>query len=258
MNKKRLTIIAGLILTAGLGVLLAPVAHDAYVVHGLVERNIEARGGRPAWEKVEALRYTGTMEIGQGLEVPFVLEQERPDRMCLTYEFDGAKVEQCSDGEHGWKRAPFTGRDDVQSMTEAELREAADAADPRGLLFDWRARGHRIDLRNDERIGDRDVHVLKVTLASGAERTVWLDAETALEVKVESSRMLAGRERRVETTFDDWKSTHGLLIPRTQVTRTEGDDQAHALVVETLQVNPKLEVTRFLPPASVRTTTGEG
>ncbi len=257
-KRRTLALIVVLTLVVGAGALLAPVLRDAWMVHRLQARNLEARGGRTAWEGVEALRYTGTMEIGQGLEVPFVLVQQRPGRMCLEYPFDGATVEQCSDGEHGWKRVPFTGRTGYQPMTEAEVREATDAADPRGLLFARGSGGRRIEYLGERVIEGHDVHGLKVTLPGGAIREVYLDAETALEVQVVSSRMLAGRERRVDITYGDWTETHGLLIPRRQDTRTEGDDQAHALVVETLQVNPAIEATRFLPPASALATVAEG
>jgi len=253
MNKKRFSIIAGVILAVGLGVLLFPTARDAYLVHRFVEQNVAARGGEAAWENVEALRFTGTMEIGQGLEVPFVLEQKRPDKMCLEYEFDGATASQCSYGDQGWKLAPFMGRHDPEPMTEAELREAVDGADPRGLLVDYRSRGHRITLMDDQEVGDRLAHVLKVTLPSGAEREVYLDAETGLELKVVSERMLAKRERRVDTVYSDWKATDGLLFARHQETRTEGDDASHALVLKKVQVNPEIEDARFL---ALATTTG--
>ncbi|MBW2257372.1 MAG: DUF620 domain-containing protein, partial [Deltaproteobacteria bacterium] len=188
MNKKTLTIIAGVALVVGLGAILIPPLHEAYIVNQLVERNVAARGGEAAWENVETLRFAGTMEIGQGLHVPYVLEQKRPNKMCLEYEFDGATAAQCSDGEHGWKRAPFGGQDEQEPMTEDELREAVDGADPRGLLIDYRARGHDIELIGEERLDGRDVNVLKVTLPSGAEREVYLDAESALELKVVSKR----------------------------------------------------------------------
>jgi len=258
MRRKTLSIVSGLVLAAGLGALLVPALHERWVVQRLVDRNVEARGGEDAWRNVEALRYTGTAEIGLGLEVPFVLDQQHPDRMCFEYEFDGGQVEQCSDGERGWKRVPFLGTAEVQPMTESELMDFADAADPWGLLFDFRARGHRIDLLPDQGVGDEVAHVLEVTLPGGSVREVWLDAETGLELKVVSTRMLAKKERRVETEYGDWTTTHGLTIPRRQVTRTEGDDQAHTLTVETLQVNPRMKVTRFLPPASLRAGSGEG
>jgi hypothetical protein len=253
MNRRTLIIaIIGVVaLVAGIVALVYPYARDAYVVYTLVDRNVAARGGADAWSQVESLRYTGTMEIGQGMEVPFVLEQARPARTCLQYEFDGEAVIRCSDGERGWKVVPFKTGDKVIPLTADEVGASSDAADPRGLLMDYGSRGHQITYVGLQQLGGRDVEVLKVTLPSGAEREVYLDATTTLEVEVVSSRDLARKERRVTTRYGDWKLTDGLLIPMEQVTQTEGDDESHTLTVKRVTINPTMDEARFgTPPAT--------
>ena len=61
---------------------------------------------------------------------------------------------------------------------------------------------------------------------------------------------VGGRERRVETFYHDWQETEGLLIPRRQETRTEGNNESHFLTVETVRVNPPLDDSRFAMPAT--------
>ena len=91
---------------------------------------------------------------------------------------------------------------------------------------------------------------LKVTLPKGGVRWVYLDAETAIEVKLEALRMVAGREHRVETCYFDWQEADGLLIARRQETLTEGDKESHFLTVESVSVNPPLDDSRFALPAT--------
>jgi hypothetical protein len=129
------------------------------------------------------------------------------------------------------------------------LREAAGSADLYGLLFDYAPRGHTVELLGREPIQGRDAFKLKVTLPGGAVRWVYLDAESALEVKVEALRTLGGRERRVETFYHDWQAAGGLLIPRRHETRTEGANKLHLLTVESVRVNPPLDDSRFAMPA---------
>ena len=84
----------------------------------------------------------------------------------------------------------------------------------------------------------------------GALRWVYLDADTALEVKVETTRFLRGRDRLVVTSYDDWREVDGVLIPHYQDTLTNGDSESHFLTVESAVVNPVIEDSRFQLPTS--------
>jgi hypothetical protein len=235
-----------------------PAVGLAQTVDELVARNVAARGGAEVWRAVSSLRLTGRMDVGQEMLVPYVLEQKRPRKMRLEFVFDGETAIQCSDGKSGWKIEPFRGRTTPEPMTKAELREAADSADPYGLLFDYAKRGHAVELLGREPVEGRDAYKLKVTLPGGSVRWVYLDVETGLEVRLDAMRMLAGRERRVETLYHDWQATEGLLIPRRQETRTEGDKKSHVLTVETVRVNPPLDDSRFAMPAAAPAGAGHG
>jgi hypothetical protein len=224
----------------------------ARAVNQVVDQNVAARGGAEAWQAVSSLRLTGKMDVGKGMRVPYVLEQKRPSKMCLEFVFDGETAVQCSDGQAGWKLEPFRGRTSPEPMTEAELREVAGSADLYGLLFDYAARGHTVEPLGQEPVEGRDAFKVKVTLPGGAVRWVYVDAESGLEVKVEALRTVGGRELRVDTFYYDWEATEGLLIPRRQRTRTEGSSEVHMLTVETVQVNPPLDDSRFALPAAAQ------
>lgn len=231
----------------------------ARAVNKLVSENVAARGGDEAWRDVSSLRLTGQMDLGEGMLVPYVLEQKRPDKMRLEFVFDGETAVQCTDGNAGWKLLPFRGRTAPEPMTEEELRETADLAALYGLLFDYAARGHAVEPLGREPVEGRDALKLKVTLPGGAVRWVYVDAESGLEVKVEALRTVGGRERRVETFYHDWQATEeGLLIARRQETRTEGDNQFHLLTVDTVVVNPPLDDSRFAMPAGAEAGAARG
>ncbi len=251
MRKKTVIAVA---IGLGLGVAgLLYLRSDTRRVAGLVARNVAARGGAEAWRAVSSMRLTGQMGVGQGMLVPYVLDQKRPGKMCLEFVFQGEKAAQCSDGTTGWKVAPFRGLKAPAPLDQEELRQAADAALIGGLLIDHAERGHDVELVGRETIQGRDTWKLQVTLPKGSVRWVYLDAETALEVKVEALRTLRGRERRVETFFHDWQPTQGLLIARRQETRTEGEKAAHPLTVESVRINPASDDARFaMPTATAR------
>ncbi len=250
----RKTIVVGLVVVLAAGFLIynSTIMKDARIVDSLVARNVEARGGEQAWAAVNSLRISGQMDLGQGMHVPYVIEQKRPGKMCVEYVFNEQTATQCVDGENGWKRLPFRGSNMPEMMTELELREMADAAEIDGLLISSAERGYEIEFVGKEAVGDRSAIKLQITMPRGAVRWIYIDEETGLDIKLESRRVRAGRQRLVETYYYEWQETDGLLIPRRQETLTEGDDKFHFLTVDSVQGNPTLDDSRFAVPPIVK------
>lgn len=213
----------------------------------LVARNVAVRGGSEAWAKVQTLRLSGSMGLGQGLTAPYTLEQQRPDKMRLEFEFNGARSVQTVDGAQGWKLAPFRGASEPQPMSEVELRETAASGSP-GLLFDYKSQGHIIELQGTETVEGKDATKLKVTLANGAVRWLYLEKESGLELKLEAIRTIAGRNQLVETYYREWKNSGELMIPSRQESRVQGTEVWNELTVEKIEINPALNLTRFAKP----------
>lgn len=254
--KKSSIILVVALLVLGMFLALDSVYHftdrQARAVDALIARNVAARGGADAWRGVSSLRLSGQMDLGQGMHVPYVIEQKRPGKMCLEFVFDEQTAIQCVNGKTGWKLLPFRGQRAPEPMTEAEHNEMADTADIDGLLFDSDKRGHKIELLGNESLDGRTAIKLQVTLPSGGVRWIYIDEETALEIKLEAMRKISGKERRVETFYRDWQPAEGLLIAHRQDTRTEGDKESHFLTVDSVKVNPPLDDKRFVMPTSAR------
>jgi hypothetical protein len=226
------------------------------VVDGLIARNVEARGGADAWRDVDSLRLAGQMDLGQGMHVPYTIEQKRPGRMCLEFEFDEQLATQCVTDEAGWKVLPFMGRTRPEPMTETEHAEMADAAAIDGLLFDAARRGHEVSLVGTETVNGREAYKLEILLPRGSKRWIYLDTESALEVKLETIRTRNGRQQLIETYYSDWRETDGLLIPRRHDSRAEGEPESHWLTVDDVTVNPPIDDQRFDKPALANTASG--
>jgi hypothetical protein len=91
-------------------------------------------------------------------------------------------------------------------------------------------------------------HELKLTLKSGGVRRVWVDATTSLVVRLESTRRLRGHEVALETVFGDYRETGGVAFARTIETGVRGRPRRLRIVVESVEVNPVLDDSRFRMP----------
>jgi hypothetical protein len=252
MSKKIIAIGFVLALSAGWLLYNSDGLRNARIVKTEIARNVAARGGADAWEAVKSLRLAGQMDLGQGMHVPYVLEQKRPGKMCLEFEFDDMNATQCVDGDTGWKRLPFRGRNIPEPMTDAELREMAHSTEIGGLLFNARERGLDVEFVGEAAVNGQPATKLAVTLPSGAVRWVYVDKETGLDVKLDTRNVVRGQERLVETYYYDWQETDGLMIPRRQETFMEGADESHFLTVDKVEGNPELADSRFTIPALSR------
>lgn len=252
-KEKRIGFIALLIVFVTVGYLFLDGRLSSYgygrEINNLIERNITAKGGSDTWRTVSALRLSGQMDLGQGLRVPYFIEQKRPGKMCLEYEFNRKMAMQCVDGSNGWQLLPFRGQKSPEAMSSEAALKMADTASIDSLLFAAATRGYRIESLGEEEVSGRKTHKLEINMPGGTQRWLYLDKESGLEVKLESRRVLRGKERIVETFYSDWMQVDGLLIAGRQETRTRGDTESQFITVEHVDVNPAIDNDRFIIPS---------
>ena len=256
----------------------------------IVDKNVAARGGLQAWRAVQTLSMAGKLGAGgnqraalsvplpggrkaqgnalQGLpqrpaaevQLPFVMELQRPRKMRFELQFKGQTALQVYDGTNGWKLRPYLNRMEVESYSPDEMKKASAQGDLDGFLVDYAAKGTRVELDSIEKVEDRDTYKLKLTLKSGQVVHVWVDAKTFLETKIEGQpRRLDGTDHPVEVYYRDYRAVDGLQIPFVLETRVlsvgktalglrDPSVPPEKIVIEKVLVNPKLDAALFSKP----------
>jgi len=222
-------------------------------VTGLIEKNVAAKGGDDAWEKVKSLRLSGRMSLGQGVVVPYSIKQKRPLKMCTEYEFNKRRVVQCIDGKSGWQYVPYLGRNRPEKLPTEQVRGLADTASIDGMLLNAYERNFDIQWQGKEDVNGLPADKLEIKMPGGTVRWIYLDEMTGLEVKLEFKRMLGKKEQTVETSFSDWKTAGSLLFPGKTVTRIKGASESNFVTIDTIMVNPEIADKRFVMPVFTRT-----
>jgi len=259
----------------------------------IAEKNIAARGGLEAWRAVQTISMSGKMGAGgnqratlqvpnptaagasgkvggvssvvpqrpaEEVQLPFVMDLARTRKQRFELQFNGQTALQVYDGVKGWKLRPYLNRRVVEPYTEEEAKLASMQADLDGPLVDYAAKGTKVELAGMEKVDGRDTYKLKLTLKSGNEMHVWIDAQTFLEVKMEGQpRLLDGAYHPVEVAFRDYRSVSGLQFPFILETRVlpiaktvrgirDTPVPPETTIIETVVVNPKLEESLFSKP----------
>jgi hypothetical protein len=190
----------------------------------------------------------GEIDAGRGVQLPYVLDQKRPLKSRLELQISGKTAVQTYDGTQGFKTRPYLGKTEWEPMTPLELRQAGSETELDGLLIDYQRKRHRLELMGQESVEGRNAYKLQVVMPSGLVRHLWVDAESFLEVKMDSTRRMDGKERVLETYLRDYRPEAGLLMPHVFETATQGIKERQRLVIRTVFLNPTLEDSRFTRP----------
>jgi outer membrane lipoprotein-sorting protein len=238
------------VLTAG-----AALAQEAktseMTLDEVLAMNLEARGGADKLAEMKTARFTGKMTMGP-MEAPFIMEWERPNKVRMDFTVQGQTGTQAFDGETAWMNMPFMGATAPEKMPEDQAKSLAENADAiEGPLVNWQDKGHQVEYLGIEEIDGTPAHKLHVTLKSGDEQTIYLDAEYGLQIKQLSKATFQGQQIEQETDIGDYKEVDGLMIPFSLESKVPGAPagQSQMLTFEKVELNVEIPEDRFEFPA---------
>src|ERR1700676_1050948 len=259
-------------------------AHADLTAAQIVEKNIAARGGLQVWRGVQSMSWTGKMDAGGGsinrsrrmaqhmpgrngkmqfaedsdvkngssakqTELPFVLEMKRPQKTRVEIQFAGKTAVQVFDGTNGWKVRPYLNRNDAEPFTSEEVKEESARAALDGPLVDYAAKGTKVEFEASEPVAGHEAYKLKLTTKDGNVQHVWIDKESFLDVKIDGlPRHMDGRMRNVWIYQRDFRSVQGVMVPFVLETAVDGFHETHKMVIDKVEVNPKLDDALFAKP----------
>ena len=242
------------VLTLALLAPLAPTA-SAQTADELIAKNIEAKGGLAKIKAVKSMRATGKMIGGPGMEFPFVMINKRPKSTRLEFTFQGMTGMQVYDGKTAWMSMPFMGKKEPEVMPPDEAKMIEEQADFDGPLMDYKEKGHTVELAGKEQVEGADAYKIKVTLKGGDVRTIYLDAETYLEIKVEAKRTIRGSEVEGESLLSDYKEVGGMMMAHVMESGAKGSPQRQKLVIDKIELNVDAADNLFAMPATAADST---
>ena len=237
-----------LVSVAALAAATSSQAQVAMSAAQIVDKNIAASGGLSAWHTVQTLTMEGTLDAGGKVNhaLPFVMKLKRSHKSRLEIVFNEQTSVQVYDGAQGWKVRPFLNRNEVEPYTKAEANSAAATDELDGPLVDYAAKGTKVALVGNESVEGPPAYKLKLTLRSGEQRNLWIDAASFLELKADGApRILDGKSHPVALYYRDYKSEHGLVVPHTLETAVQGVKATYKIQISRVAVNETFDDSLF-------------
>jgi len=207
-------------------------------VDDIVAKAINARGGLKRIKALKSQRLTGRISLNTGESGPFIVEMKRPNMMRETVTLGDKSMIRITDGISGWVVGSLRDVLVPQEVNAEELHNLAGSADFEGPLVDYKNKGNRIELAGKEKVGKRNAYKLVIYMKSGENRIDFLDTKTHLELKWQG--LIGGN--MFASYFRDYRVVNGLMYA------FEIDSGSQKIVLEKVEVNPKLDPQRFSKP----------
>ena len=230
---------------------LGAASAASQTVDEIVAKNLAARGGAERLKGTRSARMTGTLSMGAGKDAEFVFEFLKPRMIRQEFTVQGLTGITAFDGRTGWQVMPFGGKSDPEPLPLDDLKELEEQAENLdGDLVDWKAKESRVELLGRETVDGTEAWKLRITLKSGTEKTVWLDAATFLELRGISRRKIDGKDVETVTTLRDYRDVSGIKVPFFMESRANGQASGQAVVFLTVEFDVPIDAARFRMPVA--------
>lgn len=236
---------------------LAAAPASAQTLDEVLAKHFEAQGGKEKIAAVSSVRMTAK-QIAGPQTIPLTIYWKRPDKVRIEINFQGMTGIQAYDGKDAWMVMPFLGKNEPEAMTGDDLKEIVDQADLiEGPLFDWKEKGHTVELLGEESLEGTPAWKLKLTKKNGEVSTLWLDKEEYLQIKSEGKRKRGDQEMEIESALGDYKEVGGLIFAHSIDSRPKGAPQGFAITIDSIEIDAAVDDALFAMPAKPAPPAGD-
>jgi outer membrane lipoprotein-sorting protein len=228
-------------------VLLLPAVAQAQTVDEIIAKNAQARGGLEKLKAVKTMRMTATVSAGS-FRAKFVRENKRDDKVREETILQGLARVRAYDGKTAWQVNPFRGRKDPELISEDNAKSLIVHADIEGPLIDYKVKGHNAQLLGHDSVEGTDCYKIKLTLKDGDVRYYYLDADSFLEIKIESESKIRGALQYTDTFLGDYDQVSGIYFPFAIETAETGSEEREKFTVDKIVLNLLLDDAMFAMP----------
>ena len=211
----------------------------------IMEKNLEAQGGRKLLGSIKDITMTGTLEIvAQGLTGDFSTYW-KPGKRRFDLEVMGMVITQAYDGETAWMLNPQTGS--IEDMPESAA--ASTKRDAMGIeaALNPEKFGITYEYKGKESIEGKEYFLVITKFEDGFSSTSYIDTQTYLTYKSKATVVddMTGSEVEVESFASDYKEANGMMIAHTSIQYRDGEEYLSISVSE-VKTNTGIEDSLFV------------
>lgn len=220
----------------------APAA-PALTAEQVVDKDLEAVGGKDAIARVKTLSVESTMQV-MGSEAPSSTIVVDGVGVKTESEFNGMKIVSVYTDKGGWMQNPMAGAADPTPMPEDQYNAGKGGIYVGGLLYDYAAKGSTIALT----ASDDKSYTIKLTTKEKQEYTYVIDAKTFLVNSEATTIQMQGQPVLLTTSYSDYRKTDGGFLTAYSMGMDFGGQFQLTLAVKKVELNKTIDPAIFAMP----------
>jgi hypothetical protein len=217
----------------------------------ILDKSVEATGGRAAYEKLRNFVVTGTMEVkGIGIKGTMTSYHAAPDRMLVEVNIEGVgTIRDGSDGKTAWEVSAIQG----PRLKEGDEKAVALREGQFNSQLHWREHYKTAVTSGIEKVDGKDCYKVVLTPNEGSPETRYFDKETSLPVKMTMTIKSPMGELPTEALIGDYRKEGDLLMPHKMTQKAAG--QEIAIQFDTVKFNVDIPKEKFDMPEEIQALT---
>lgn len=181
--------------------------------NALVEKWIDAVGGRKSLEKIHSRQANGSIQItSAGLNANLLYLGKAPNNRFIEFDFSGfGKALEICNGKSAWSASPGS---TPTPKTGQELERALrDALFHQELTFQQTF--PTLSVQGSATVNNRPAWILNAQTSTGDKETLYFDQETGLLVRKDLTLPTAQTTENASIYFEDYKTVDGIRVAHT-------------------------------------------
>jgi outer membrane lipoprotein-sorting protein len=190
---------------------------------------------------VTSIKITGKMSA-MGMEMPMVMFMKNPNKIKVTYTFNGQDMVSVFDGEKGYMINPMMGSSDPVELTGEQLKQVQNSNAFNNEVLGYFKEG-QLTLEGQENVNDKPAFKLKAAVGTSP-IYLFLDKESYMLVKTSTTVDQMGSSMNVDSYMTDYVDIEGVVMPKKTTAMANGMEAA-VITSDKIEVNIPMEDSFF-------------
>lgn len=235
-------------LSLTIAALFCVVLMSAQTAEEIVDKYLNAMGGKDQISKVTSLYMEGSLDV-MGSQGTVKTTQVNGKGYKQEIEVMGTSVIMCYNDSMGWQINPMAGNYSAEKMPDGQYLSGKDQLYIGGpFMTDYVAKGYKLELVGQEMTGMVNAHKIKVISPDNTESFYYFDPESGYLVKMVQNAEMGGQAMEIIITMSNYqKPENGFSMPYSMETNYGGQFFLVANITK-VEINKEIDLAVFAKP----------
>jgi hypothetical protein len=186
---------------------------NAQTVDEIINKHVEALGGKDKLSQIKSISYDIKMEVN-GNESSATVTILNGKGFKNQMDFNDQERVQVITDKGGWAATQSGGASDAKAFTTAQYKSLEHQIYLPDALFNYSAHGAKVELEGQQKVDTVNAFKIKYTSMDSAVVTFYIDPSTYYIIETVKQREVQGQQTPITSIYSDYRRTDfGVYLP---------------------------------------------